>query len=134
MTAFVAVALLACAGGKSDNNVKTDASPSDIALTLYNGLTSGDVKAVTENIYFKEQLDYNVFRDYFQMAVSNADYKERTKNFTPNYKVTSERIDGNEATVMLEGIGPLGNMLKITVKLLLIDGRWKVDGNHGVFY
>lgn len=134
MTAFVAVALLACASGKSDNNVKTDASPSDIALTLYNGLTSGDVKAVTENIYFKEQLDYNVFRDYFQMAVSNADYKERTKNFTPNYKVTSEQIDGNEATVMLEGIGPLGNMLKITVKLLLIDGRWKVDGNHGVFY
>jgi hypothetical protein len=125
---------LSCACVKSDNNVKTDSSPSDIALTLYNGLTSGDVKAVTENIYFKEQLDYNVFRDYFQMAVSNADYKERTKNFTPNYKVTSEQIDGNEATVMLEGIGPLGNMLKITVKLLLIDGRWKVDGNHGVFY
>ena len=134
MTAFIAVAMLACTGGKSDNNVKADASPSDIALTLYNGLTSGDVKAVTENIYFKEQLDYNVFRDYFQMAVSNADYKERTKNFKPDYKVTSEQIDGTEATVNLEGIGPLGNMLKITVKLLLVDGRWKVDGNHGVFY
>ena len=134
MAAFVAVALLACGGGKSENNVKADVSPSVVALTLYNGLTSGDVKAVTENIYFKEQLDYNVFRDYFQMAVANADYKERTKNFKADYKVTSEQIDGSEATVNLEGIGPLGNMLKITVKLLFVDGRWKVDGNHGVFY
>ena len=86
MAAFVAVALLACGGGKSENNVKADVSPSVVALTLYNGLTSGDVKAVTENIYFKEQLDYNVFRDYFQMAVANADYKERTKNFKADSK------------------------------------------------
>ena len=56
MAAFVAVALLACSGGKSENSVKADVSPSVVALTLYNGLTSGDVTAVTENIYFKEQL------------------------------------------------------------------------------
>lgn len=134
MAAFAALLLSACTGSDGTARVKAENSPSVVALTLYKGLTSGDVKAVTENIHFKEQLDYNVFRDYFEMAVANEDYKKRTRDFTADYKVTSEKVDGNEATVLLEGVGPLGNMLKITVKLLLVDGCWKVDGNHGVFY
>ncbi|MBE6267950.1 MAG: DUF4878 domain-containing protein [Bacteroidales bacterium] len=119
---------VACSGKKYDN------TPSDVALTLYTGLTSGDVAAVTENIYFQDSLDYNVFSDYFKMAVASEDYKARTSGFKADYKVVSEKIDGGEATVALEGVGPLGNMLKINVKLLLIDNKWKVDGNHGVFH
>ena len=41
---------VACSGKKYDN------TPSDVALTLYTGLTSGDVAAVTENIYFQDSL------------------------------------------------------------------------------
>ena len=68
------------------------------------------------------------------MAVASDDYKQRTEGFTPDYKVTSEKIDGDKALVVLEGRGPLGNMLKIDVKLLSVDGKWKVDGDHGVFH
>ena len=118
----------------SCNNVNGGENPSKAALELYEGLTSGNVKAVTENIYFADTLDYNVFRDYFKMAVASDDYKQRTQSFKPDYKVVSEKISGDEAFVVLEGKGPLGNMLKIDVKMLFVDGRWKVDGNHGVFH
>ena len=39
---------VACSGKKYENG------PSDVALALYTGLTSGDVAAVTENIYFQD--------------------------------------------------------------------------------
>lgn len=118
----------------SCGNANEAGKPSAVALELYEGLTSGDVEAVTGNIHFQDSLDYNVFRDYFQMAVASSDYKQRTQAFKPDYKVTSEKISGDEAFVVLEGIGPLGNMLKIDVKLLFVEGKWKVDGNHGVFH
>lgn len=129
---FVATfALFFTACNNTNNNAET---PSAVALKLYEGITSGNVKAVTENIYFIDTLDYRVFHDYFKIAVASNDYKQRTQGFKPNYKVTSEKISGDKAFVTLEGKGPLGNMLKIDVKLLSIDGRWKVDGNHGVFH
>ena len=119
----------------SNNQVNSvEETPSVVALKLYKGLTSGDVKAVTENIYFVDTLDYSVFRDYFEIAVASPDYKQRTQGFKADYKVVSEKIDGDKAFVVLAGKGPLGNMLKIDVKLLLVEGRWKVDGNHGVFH
>lgn len=116
------------------NTSSSDGTPSVVALKLYKGLTSGDVKTVTENIHFVDSLDFRVFRDYFEMAVASNDYKQRTKEFKPDYKVTSEKIKGDNAFVVLEGKGPLGNMLKIDVKLISVNGVWKVDGNHGVFY
>lgn len=108
--------------------------PSAVALKLYEGLTSGDVDAVCNNIYFADSLNYNVFVSYFNMAVSSDDYRKRTEGFKPEYTVTSEKIDGDEAYVGLEGIGPLGNNLKINVKLVAVGDRWKVDGDHGVFH
>lgn len=126
--------VMSCSGNVNNKVNNNNGSPSAVALTLYKGLTSGDVKGVTENIHFVDSIDYGVFCDYFKMAVASNDYKERTKGFTPDYKVTSEKIDGDKAFVVLEGRGPLGNMLKIDVQLVSVDGRWKVDGNHGVFY
>ena len=132
-TAIVAVSLFSC--GNVNTNVNGEAeAPSVVALTLYRGLTSGDVEGVTGNIYFSDSIAAAVFSDYFKMAVASNDYKQRTKGFVPNYKVTSEKINGDKAFVVLEGVGPLGNMLKIDVKLLLVDGYWKVDGEHGVFH
>ena len=131
--AMFALSLLSCGNGGSSANGNSK-SPSAVALTLYKGLTSGDVKGVTENIYFAKKSDYKVFCDYFNMAVASSDYKQRTEGFTPDYKVTAEKVDGDKAFVVLEGRGPLGNMLKIDVKLLSVDGKWKVDGDHGVFH
>lgn len=131
--AMFALSLLSCGNGNNSANGDSE-SPSAVALTLYKGLTSGDVKGVTENIYFAQKSDYKVFCDYFNMAVASDDYKQRTEGFTPDYKVTTEKVDGDKAFVVLEGRGPLGNMLKIDVKLVSVDGQWKVDGDHGVFH
>ena len=121
----------------ADTENKVDRSaeaPSVVALKLYKGLTTGDVKVVNDNIFFQNKIDSTVFRDYFAMAVASKDYQKRTAGFNADYKVVSEKINGDEAVVGLEGMGPLGNYLKINVKLKLIDGFWKVDGNHGVYY
>ena len=111
----------------ADTENKVDRSaeaPSVVALKLYKGLTTGDVKVVNDNIFFQNKIDSTVFRDYFAMAVASKDYQKRTAGFNADYKVV----------VGLEGMGPLGNYLKINVKLKLIDGFWKVDGNHGVYH
>lgn len=131
---FLCLFVVVACNNEQKNERKYAETPSEVAIKLYNGLTSGNVKAVTENIHFQDSLDYNVFRDYFEMAAASEDYKKRTKNFNADYKVVSEKINGEEALVGLEGIGPLGNMLKINVKLIMIGDKWKVDGNHGVFH
>ena len=126
--AFAALSLFSC------GNVNNVEAPSAVALKVYEGLTSGNVKDVTDNIYFVDTLDHTIFREYLEVAVASADYKKRTQGFKSDYKVVSEQVSGTKASVVLEGIGPLGNKLKIDVKLLSVDGRWKVDGNHGVFH
>ena len=131
---YVFVAALAALSIFSCGNVNNGEAPSAVALKVYAGLTSGDVKAVTDNIYFVDTLDHTIFREYLEAAVASSDYKQRTMAFKPNYKVVSEKVSGQNAFVVLEGVGPLGNNLKIDVKLLSVDGRWLVDGNHGVFH
>lgn len=98
LVAAFAFSFFSCGNAGSNVDAKVEA-PSVVALTLYKGITSGDVKGVTGNIHFADSLDFNVFRDYFMMAVASNDYKERTKGFTPDYKVTSEKISGNNAFV-----------------------------------
>lgn len=68
------------------------------------------------------------------MAVSSPQYKQNIENFTPSYKVVEEKTDGDKADVVLTGKNPLGQNVRIMVKLLKIDGVWKVDGDHGVWH
>ena len=48
--------------------------------------------------------------------------------------IVSETIDGNDAEVVLTTKNISGQNVRITVKLLVDEGRWKVDGDHGVWH
>ena len=75
-----------------------------------------------------------MFNSTIDIAVKSEQYQRNTKDFTPSYEVAKEVVDGDNAEVILTGVGPLGYKVRITVKLLRIDGRWKVDGDHGVWH
>ncbi len=108
-------------------------SPGEVAVELYTALTSGDAQAVKDNMFISDSIYRNSFFAYLDIAVASEQYKQNTANFKAAYVVSEEDVNGDEATVVLTGKGPLGQNVRITVKLLLIDGAWKVDGEHGVW-
>ena len=67
------------------------------------------------------------------IAVASQQYKENTQGYVPQYSVDEVTVDGDNADVILVGKGPLGQSLRITAKMLKVDGVWMVDGDHGVW-
>ena len=126
---FVLLLLVACGDGAGNTT-----PPGEIAVKLFSAITSGDNEYVKDNIYISDTIQREVFNSAIDIAVKSEQYKQNTKDFVPNYKVEQETIDGDNAEVILTGIGPLKQKVRITVKLLRIDGRWKVDGDHGVWH
>lgn len=109
-------------------------SPGQVAVELFSAITSGDNEFVKDNIYISDTIRREVFNSTIDIAVKSEQYQRNTKDFTPSYEVAKEVVDGDNAEVILTGVGPLGYKVRITVKLLRIDGRWKVDGDHGVWH
>lgn len=110
------------------------AAPGEVAVKLFSAITTGDNEYVKDNIYISDTIQREVFNSAIDIAVKSEQYRQNTKDFVPDYKVAQETINGDNAEVILTGIGPLGQKVRITVKLLLVDGRWKVDGDHGVWH
>ena len=108
--------------------------PSEVAIDLYTALTSGEVDVVKNNIYIADTIQRKAFDGYLDIVASSEQYRENIKDFVPSYTVASETVEGDNAEVILVGKGPLGQKLRITVRLLLVDGEWKVDGQHGVWH
>ena len=51
-----------------------------------------------------------------------------------DYKVVSEQIDGDVAYVELSGYTVLKQMTRFSVRLVKVDGAWKVDGDQSVIH
>ena len=108
--------------------------PDEVAVKLHNAITSGDMSYVKENIYFPDAIDYTVFCEYLDMAAASAQYKRMTAGYKADYRAESTDINGDEAFVTLRGKSALGEDMIISVRLVRIDGCWKVDGNHAVLH
>lgn len=109
-------------------------SPGEVAVQLFTAITSGDNLFVKENIYISDEVQREVFENTIDIAVNSKQYKDKTAGFIPSYTIEREVVNEDNAEVVISGIGPLGQKMVITVKLLLIDGAWKVDGDHGVWH
>ncbi len=110
-------------------------SPGEVAVKLYTALTDGEsMQYVKDNIYFSDSARHKTFSGYLDIVAASPQYKKNIQKAKVNYSVAEEDIDGDVANVVLVGVGPLGQNVRITVRLLKIDGAWKVDGNHGVWH
>lgn len=132
---FALVALLLAVVACGGDEVRVDkTNPGDVAAQLFNSITSGNVEFVKENIHFDTKVDKQVFDKYLDMAVASDDYKERTANYKADYVVVSETVDADTAYVDLKGMSALGKMTTFNVRLLKVDGKWKVDGSQAVLH
>ena len=108
--------------------------PEDIAVNLFNALTSGDLRYVKQNIHFTNPAYYDAVCDYLDLAARSADYKERTAGYTADYKAVKVTYEGDVAWVELQGVSPLGRTLTTVARMLQKDGRWVVDGDYTVLH
>lgn len=106
--------------------------PGEVAVELFNSLTSGEAEIVKRNIYFADEVEREFFGEYLDEAVASSDFAERTKGYTADYKVLSQSIQGDSAFVELRGVTVLGEMTRFNVLLVKVDGEWKVDGRFSV--
>ena len=110
-------------------------SPSQVALSVFEAITTADTATLRNKIHINDQIQRDVFNDYFKIAAASKQYIEATAHYKPVYNVVSETIDGENAEVILTTKNISGQNVRLTVKLLLDeDGYWKVDGDHGVWH
>lgn len=109
------------------------ATPGLVALRVFTAITSGEMQVLKDNIHIKDSIKRSTFHDWIDIAKDSPQYKENTAGFKADYTIADEQINGDEAEVILTGTGPLGQKVRITVKLKKIDGAWKVDGDHGIW-
>lgn len=131
--AYIFVALFATLLGVACSK-PAPTPPDEVAVKLYNAITSGDITFVKKHLHFSNPVEYEVFCDYLDMALRSDEYWERTEGYKADYRVLDTKIYGSEAYVELQGETPLNGTATMTVHLLFIDGKWKVDGNHGVLH
>ena len=110
------------------------AAPGEIAVLLFNALTSGEAQVVRENIYFADKVERSAFYAYLDMAYDSKDFAERTKDYKADYKVVSENIEGDSAYVVLKGRTVLEQDTRFNVLMVKVDGEWKVDGRFSVLH
>lgn len=109
-------------------------SPAQVAIAVFESITTGDTATLKRSIYINDQIQRDVFNEYFKIAVHSQQYMESTASYKPQYTVVSEKIDGNNAEVILTTKNISGQKVRITVKLLVDEGRWKVNGDHGIWH
>ena len=131
LMAAVALVMAACGGEKEPVDTR---KPGDVAVQLFNSITSGDTWFVKSNIHFNSQVEKEVFDEYLDMAVASDDYRERTAGYRADYKVVSEEVDADTAHVSLKGMSALGKMTTFNVRLIKVNGLWKVDGSQAVLH
>jgi hypothetical protein len=124
--------MLSCTG--KSGTVETDQNPGEVAVAVFNALTSGDVQVVKDNIYFPDEIETISFGKYLDMAVASEKFAERTKGYDADYRIISEKIDGDSAHVVLAGMTALKQKTRFNVLVIKIDGKWKVDGHFSVFH
>lgn len=110
-----------------------DVPPGEVAIKVFNAITSGEAQVVKDYMYISDSIQRKSFEMYLDMAMSSQQYRDNTASFEENYTVAQETIDGDSAEVVLTGNNPLGQPVRLTVKLLIVDGEWKVDGDHAVY-
>ncbi|MBR3884680.1 MAG: hypothetical protein IKJ31_08005 [Bacteroidaceae bacterium] len=123
---FILALLISC-------KTTPDVPPCDVALKVFTALTSGEAQVIKDNIYIEDSIQRKSFEHYLDIAMSSQQYDENTATFEENYTVAKETIDGDRAEVILVGDNPLGQPVRLTVKLLIVDGVWKVNGDHAVY-
>lgn len=114
--------------------IPNNATPSQIAVTVFNALTSGNMAPVKNGIYFDDPRNGEVFFQYLDMAANSSQYAESIKGYNADYVAENETIDGDTAHVELVGFDSLGNKVRFIVRLQKVDGVWKVHGEHSVFH
>lgn len=108
-------------------------APGEVAVVLFNAITEGDADVVKKNIHFAYEGDYDVFSEYLDMAIKSEDFAQRTEGYKADYKVLSEVVTGDSAYVVLQGRTVLEQVSCFKVRMVRIDGKWKVDGDYSVF-
>lgn len=106
--------------------------PADVALGFFNSITYGNVEALKENVCFNDQADEAIFNEYLERLFIPDTAKLRSSVYDAEYKVLSEKIEGDTAYAELEGMTVFGKTAKLKVRLLNCEGDWKVDGSQAV--
>lgn len=128
------LSLLSIAACNSNNSVNDKQEPGKIAVQVFEAITSGDTKILKENLHISNRQQRETFFSYLDMAVSSDKYKNNVKGYEPSYNIADEKVYGDSAEVILTGVNLMGENVRITVKMLKKDGKWKVDGDHGVWH
>lgn len=123
--ALAALMLVAC---------KPVTPPQEVAVNLFNSLTSGDMSYVKENIHFAKSMDYDVACEFFDLLVNSKDYKTGTAGYKADYKAVKITHEGDVVWVELQGVSPTGESLSTVARMILVDGKWKVDGDYTMLH
>lgn len=109
-------------------------TPGEIAVNFFSSITSGDVKAVRDNVVFRNAKEEQMFDSYLEKLFIPNVGKQAPRGHDAAYKIVSEEIKNDTAYVQLQANGVADKVVKMKVRLLNAEGVWKVDGSQAVLH
>ena len=109
-------------------------TPGEIAVNFFSSITSGDVKAVRDNVVFRNAKEEQMFDSYLEKLFIPNVGKQAPRGHDAAYKIVSEEIKNDTAYVQLQANGAADKVVKMKVRLLNAEGVWKVDGSQAVLH
>lgn len=104
--------------------------PEEVAVNLYNSLTSGNMSYAKKNLHFADSLEYDIVCDFLDLMANSDKFKSNTAGYVADYKATRVTYEGDVAWVELQGVSAAGNSILTVARMVLVDDKWKVDGNY----
>ena len=110
-------------------------TPGEIAVHFFTSITSGDVKAVKDNVVFRNAKEEQMFDSYLEKLFIPNVGKQIPRAHDAAYKIVSEEVKNDTAYVQLQANGATGKVVKMKVEVrngkIIIDGY---DGSQAVLH
>ncbi len=120
--------LVACGGGEPLDNRQ----PAEVAMQVYAFIASGEAGVVKQDIYFPNDDEREVFERYLSIVEASGGYKPGFSRV--DYEFVSEEVSGDTAVVEFRGVNAFDKTSTVEVKLIKVDGAWKVDGSQAILH
>ena len=105
-------------------------APDELALYYLQSVEQGEVEGLDRAMYFSSEYDRKRYQGYFDRVKSLKEKGLRRELPSAGFQVSETAVNGDTAVVRLNGRNAFDKNTTVEVRLLSVNGKWKIDASY----
>ena len=105
-------------------------APDELALYYLQSLEHGEVEGLDNAMHFPSEYDRERYKGYFDRVKSLKGKGLRRELPSAGFQVSETAVNGETAIVKLNGKNAFDRNTTVEVRLLNVNGKWKIDASY----